>query len=51
MPLLFGTPPDIARGHGRSKRDITQTREGHLNTGMHGNYFLTKYLINERHDL
>ncbi|MDI9444135.1 MAG: family 78 glycoside hydrolase catalytic domain [Planctomycetota bacterium] len=50
MPLLFGiTPPDIApRVMAALKRDITQTREGHLNTGMHGNYFLTKYLINER---
>ena len=30
------------------ERDITVTRNGHLNTGMHGNYFMTKYLIEQR---
>ena len=50
MPLLFGiTPPDVApRVMAALERDITRTRNGHLNTGMHGNYFMTKYLVNER---
>ena len=30
------------------EHDITVTRHGHLNTGMHGNYFMTKYLIEQR---
>jgi hypothetical protein len=50
MPLLFGiTPPAITpRVMAALERDITVTRNGHLNTGMHGNYFMTKYLIAQR---
>ena len=50
MPLLFGiTPPAVApRVLSALERDITVTRHGHLNTGMHGNYFMTKYLIDQR---
>ena len=50
LPLLFGiTPPEIAsRVMAALEHDITVTRNGHLNTGMHGNYFMTKYLIDQR---
>jgi len=50
MPLLFGiTPPDAApRVMAALEHDIRVTRNGHLNTGMHGNYFMTKYLIDRR---
>jgi alpha-L-rhamnosidase len=50
LPLLFGiTPRDLApRVMAALERDITVTRNGHLNTGMHGNYFMAKYLIGER---
>jgi alpha-L-rhamnosidase len=50
MPLLFGiTPPEVApQVMAALERDITITRKGHLNTGMHGNYFMAKYLIEQR---
>ncbi len=50
MPLLFGiTPPDAApRVLAALEHDIKVTRQGHLNTGMHGNYFMAKYLIDQR---
>lgn len=50
MPLLFGiTPPDAApRVMDALERDIRVTRNGHLNTGMHGNYFMAKHLIDRR---
>ncbi len=50
MPLLFGiTPPNLApQVLAALENDITVTRHGHLNTGMHGNYFMTKYLIAQR---
>jgi len=50
MPLLFGiTPPDVAtRVMAALEQDIKVTRKGHLNTGMHGNYFMAKHLINQR---
>jgi len=54
MPLLFNiTPPDVApRVMAALEHDITVTRKGHLNTGMHGNYFMAKYLIEkQRNDL
>jgi alpha-L-rhamnosidase len=48
--LLFGiTPPDAApQVMVALQRDITVTRKGHLNTGMHGNYFMAKHLIEQR---
>lgn len=50
MPLLFGiTPPSVVpKVMAALQRDITVTCKGHLNTGMHGNYFMTKYLIDHR---
>ncbi|NLE67442.1 MAG: hypothetical protein GX608_08490, partial [Lentisphaerae bacterium] len=54
MPLLFGiTPPDDApRVREALEHDIRVARNGHLNTGMHGSYFMAKYLIDRgRNDL
>lgn len=50
LPLLFGiTPQALApKVMAALEHDITVTRKGHLNTGMHGNYFMTKYLIDQR---
>lgn len=50
MPLLFGiTPPEVVpRVMEALEHDIRVTRNGHLNTGMHGNYFMAKYLIDRR---
>lgn len=50
MPLLFGiTPPGcVPQVMAALEHDIRVTRGGHLNTGMHGNYFMTKYLIEQR---
>ena len=50
LPLLFGiTPKDLApRVMAALEHDITVIRNGHLNTGMHGNYFMAKYLIDQR---
>jgi alpha-L-rhamnosidase len=50
MPLLFGiTPPNVVpQVMAALEHDITVTHNGHLNTGMHGNYFMTKYLIERR---
>lgn len=50
LPLLFGiTPEGVApQVMAALEHDITVTRKGHLNTGMHGNYFMTKYLIDKR---
>jgi alpha-L-rhamnosidase len=50
MPLLFNiTPRDVApQVMAALEHDITANCKGHLNTGMHGNYFMTKYLIDQR---
>ena len=50
LPLLFDiTPEDLKpKVMDALERDITVTSGGHLNTGMHGNYFMTKYLIDQR---
>lgn len=50
MPLHFGvTPPELApKVMAALEKDITVTRNGHLNTGMHGNYYMTKLLIERR---
>lgn len=50
MPLLFNiTPPSHrAKVLAALEKDIVETRQGHLNTGMHGNYYMALLLINER---
>ena len=50
MPLLFNITPDKLKPKVMDalERDITVASNGHLNTGMHGNYFMTKYLIDQR---
>lgn len=54
MPLLFGiTPASLQDGVMKALRDdILITRKGHLNTGMHGTYFMTRYLTDtDQNDL
>ena len=54
MPLLFGVTPEALSEKVMEslERDIMVTREGHLNTGMHGTYFMVKYLLGRsRNDL
>ncbi len=50
LPMLFGiTPQDmVPKVMSALEHDIVVTRKGHLNTGMHGNYFMTKHLIQQR---
>ena len=54
MPLLFGITPEelTPKVMDTLEHDIIVAHKGHLNTGMHGNYFMTKYLIEQhRNDL
>ena len=54
MPLLFGIVPEPLRAAvaGNLEHEIRVTNKGHLNTGMHGTYFLLRYLTDvQRHDL
>jgi alpha-L-rhamnosidase len=47
LPLLAGVPPtpaEAALALRALELDITVTRAGHLNTGLHGSYFLPKLL-------
>jgi alpha-L-rhamnosidase len=50
MPLLFGITPEPHRERVMAalEKDIVVTRQGHLNTGMHGNYYMARLLIDER---
>ena len=54
MPLLFGIVPEPLKAvvAGNLEREIRVTNKGHLNTGMHGTYFLLRYLTDlQRQDL
>ena len=54
FPLLVGvTPPDLQKAVARKLDETIQEKDtGHINTGMHGTYFLLKYLMNhDRNDL
>lgn len=54
MPLLFNITPEPLRAQVLSNlaQDILVTHKGHLNSGMHGTYYMTKYLMqNGRNDL
>lgn len=54
MPLLFDIVPDELRGRVMEKLEkaIRVTRKGHLNTGMHGTYYMLKLLTEKgRNDL
>lgn len=46
MPLLFGITPEDKRDAvlGALRESILVKEKGHLNTGMHGTYFMTRYL-------
>lgn len=50
MPLLFNVTPEAERAKvlAALEKDIVETRKGHLNTGMHGNYYMARLLIDER---
>ena len=52
MPLLFGvTPEDTRSAVMDALRDaILVKQKGHLNTGMHGTYFMTRYLTDQDHN-
>ena len=54
MPLLLGIVPEPLKAvvAGNLEHAIRVTNQGHLNTGMHGTYFLLRYLTDiRRHDL
>lgn len=54
MPLLFGVTPADLRGKVMDslEKAIRVTNKGHLNTGMHGTYYMLKVLIAQgRNDL
>lgn len=46
MPLLFGITPEDKRAAviNALRKSILVKQKGHLNTGMHGTYFMTRYL-------
>jgi len=52
MPLLFGIVPDDLRTQVMQKleNDILIVHNGHLNTGMHGTYFMLKLLSQQNRD-
>lgn len=54
MPLLFQITPESSRAKvfEALEKDIVETHQGHLNTGMHGNYYMARLFIDEhRNDL
>jgi alpha-L-rhamnosidase len=54
MPLLFNITPEDLRPKVMDalERDILVTCKGHLNTGMHGAYYMARYLMTHgRNDL
>ncbi len=54
LAILMGVAPDDMQGRVMQnlENDILVRREGHLNSGMHGTYFLLKLLMNKyRNDL
>lgn len=54
MPLLFNITPEDQRPQVMAalEHDILVTRNGHLNTGMHGTYYMARYLMTHgRNDL
>jgi alpha-L-rhamnosidase len=50
MPLLFNITPAGYQDKVMAalENDILETHQGHLNTGMHGNYYMARYLIQQR---
>jgi len=54
MPLLFNVTPREMQPQVMAalENDILVARKGHLNTGMHGTYYMVKHFINQgRNDL
>ena len=52
MPLLFGITPEEKREAVMNalRESILVKEKGHLNTGMHGTYFMTRYLTDTDHN-
>ena len=52
MPLLFGVTPEEKRGEvlDALRESILVKEGGHLNTGMHGTYFMLRYLTDTDHN-
>ena len=54
LPLIAGVVPknDISKVESKLKEEILVSQNGHFDTGIHGTYFLVKYLTeNYHHDL
>jgi alpha-L-rhamnosidase len=54
LPLIAGVVPekDISKVEAKLKEEILLEQNGHFDTGIHGTYFLVKYLTeNNHHDL
>ncbi len=54
LPLIAGVVPknDILKVESKLKEEILVSQNGHFDTGIHGTYFLVKYLTeNYHHDL
>jgi len=54
LPLIAGVVPenDISKVEAKLKEEILVSKSGHFDTGIHGTYFLVKYLTeNNKHDL
>ena len=54
LPLIAGVVPknDISKVETKLKEEIIVSQNGHFDTGIHGTYFLVKYLTeNYHHDL
>lgn len=55
MPLVSGiveAPADVAAMMKNLEKELLVVRKGHLDTGLHGTYFMTKYLTeHDRSDL
>lgn len=54
MPLIAGVVPenDISKVEEKLREEIIINQDGHFDTGIHGTYFLTKYLTEKGyHDL
>lgn len=51
LPLIAGVVPDndISKVETKLKKEILEVQDGHFDTGIHGTYFLVKYLTEKNH--
>jgi len=51
LPLIAGVVPenDISKVETKLKEEILVSQDGHFDTGIHGTYFLVKYLTEKNH--